>query len=71
MKTAEDRSNLYQWWQGTIAKMMNYGMFYFTKANIQTYKNIIEMELCSICFYYTKCACPQKANKRKCIVSSI
>lgn len=52
MKTAEDRSNLYQWWEGTIAKMMNYGMFYFTKANIQTYKNIIEMELCSICFYY-------------------
>lgn len=42
------RKNFYQFWEGTVIKMMNVGMFYFTKKNIQNFCNIMSKE--SICF---------------------
>ncbi len=41
---AEKKQEFYQWWESTIGKMMEVGMFYYTKRNIQDYENIIKKE---------------------------
>ena len=40
----EKKGIFYQWWESTIDMMMVSGMFYYTKRNIQDYKNIIYKE---------------------------
>lgn len=42
------KERFYQWWEKTIEKMMNIGMFYYTKRSLQDYRNIINKEI--ICF---------------------
>lgn len=39
------RLELYGWWERAIKKMLKYGMFYYTKHNIQDYSNIIDKEI--------------------------
>ncbi len=43
--TIEKGERFYQWWENAVDKMMNYGMFYYTKKNIQNFSNIITKEL--------------------------
>lgn len=38
----------YQWWESAIGKLLNDGMFYYTRESICCYKNIITKEIC--CF---------------------
>lgn len=40
--------NFYEWWEDGIIKMIENGMFYYTKENICEYKNIIDKEI--FCF---------------------
>lgn len=40
----EKKGIFYQWWESTVGMMMVSGMFYFTKRNIQDYKDIIYKE---------------------------
>jgi Uncharacterized low-complexity proteins len=40
----EKKKNFYQWWESTANKMMESGMFYYTKRSIQDYEDIIEKE---------------------------
>ena len=42
------KENFYQWLETTVKKMIEVGMFYYTKMNIQNYSNIILKESC--CF---------------------
>lgn len=37
----EKKQKFYQWWETTVGKMMEVGMFYYTKRNICAYKSII------------------------------
>lgn len=41
---ADKKQYFYQWWENAIDKMLDNGLFYYTKRNIQDYKNIIKME---------------------------
>ncbi len=41
---AEKKQEFYQWWESAVGKMMEVGMFYYTKRNIQDYENIIKKE---------------------------
>lgn len=38
------KKGFYQWWEDTVDKMLDVGMFYYTNRNIQDYKNIIQKE---------------------------
>ncbi len=40
----ERKQRFYQWWESAVGKMMEAGMFYYTKRNIQEYKNITKKE---------------------------
>ncbi|MCX4328437.1 MAG: pentapeptide repeat-containing protein [Lachnospiraceae bacterium] len=40
----EKKQEFYQWWESAIEKMIEVGMFYYTKRNIQDYENIIKKE---------------------------
>lgn len=42
------KNYFYQWWECTLKKMMEVGMFYFTSKCIKTYKNILQKE--GMCF---------------------
>lgn len=42
--SAEKRNDFYQWWENAVGKMMEKGMFYYTKRNIQDYENIMKKE---------------------------
>ncbi len=42
---AEKKQKLYQWWESAVGKMIEVGMFYYTKRNIQDYENIIKKEI--------------------------
>ncbi len=42
--TTKKRNEFYQWWENTVYKMMDYGMFYYTNVNIKEYNNIIHKE---------------------------
>ena len=44
----EKKNQFYRWLEGTVEKMMDTGMLYYTGENINKYRNIIEKEL--ICF---------------------
>lgn len=39
------KNRFYQWWEETVGKMMEFGMFYYTGGDIKKYKNIISKEL--------------------------
>lgn len=41
----EKKKRFYQWWEDTVGKMLDVGMFYYTKRNIQDYKHIIQKEI--------------------------
>lgn len=45
----EKKQRFYLWWENTVDKMMEVGMFYYTDRNIHDYKNIIDKEI--NCFY--------------------
>lgn len=39
------RKKFYQWWELLMCKMINFGMFYYTKKNIDFFNNIITGEI--------------------------
>lgn len=41
----EKKQRFYPWWESTVDKMMDTGMFYYTNRNIHEYKDIIEKEI--------------------------
>lgn len=41
---SEKQERFYQWWENTIGKMMDVGMFYYTKLNMRSYIDIIHKE---------------------------
>lgn len=41
----EKKSEFLQWWESAVGKMMDVGMFYFTKKSVQDYRNIINKEI--------------------------
>lgn len=41
----EKKQRFYLWWESTVDKMMDTGMFYYTNRNIHEYKDIIEKEI--------------------------
>lgn len=41
----EKKQFFFKWWESTVEKMMEVGMFYYTKENIQIYTNIIAKEV--------------------------
>lgn len=41
----KEKEGFYSWWENAVNKMMAVGMFYYTKENIQNYKNIIHKEI--------------------------
>ncbi len=40
----EKKNRFYEWWEETVAKMMDKGMFYYTNKNINCYENVISKE---------------------------
>ncbi len=42
--SVEKKDRFYGWWEETVAKMMEKGMFYYTNKNINYYENIISKE---------------------------
>lgn len=40
----EKKKQFYDWWESTIAKMIEDGMFFYTNKNISCYKNIMSKE---------------------------
>ncbi|MCI9229249.1 MAG: hypothetical protein HFG86_14735, partial [Dorea sp.] len=42
--SVEKKNRFYGWWEETVAKMMEKGMFYYTNKNINYYENIISKE---------------------------
>lgn len=42
--SVEKKNRFYGWWEDTVAKMMEKGMFYYTNKNINYYENIISKE---------------------------
>lgn len=41
----EKRNQFYIWLEGTVGKMMDAGMLYYTEKNIKEYRNVIEKEI--------------------------
>lgn len=41
----ENKQKFYPWWENTVNRMMETGMFYYTDKNIHNYKNIISKEV--------------------------
>lgn len=41
----EKRNQFYAWLEGTVGKMLDVGMLYYTEININEYRNVIEKEM--------------------------
>ncbi len=46
--STEKKKCLYVWLEGTVGKMLDAGMLYYTRQNIKEYRNVLEKEI--ICF---------------------
>lgn len=68
---AKRKDFFYQWWEESVEKMMDNGMFYYTGGYIQEYKSIIDKE--TICFLnlITILRCLLKVSTKEYIFESV
>lgn len=43
--SCKKKEKFYQWWESAVYEMIEFGMFYFSRSNIQDYKDILDKEL--------------------------